>query len=368
MENQELNPTPDSTEQAPMDGLFDELRNALSGLGQSTVTSPTPPEQSVILPAPEEPSNPITFQPSSEVSNGASTDSDFWSGNVLGWPTTSPAEEPISYEKPALEGEAFSLDTPFLKQDPLVDQPLLQEPLTPEPGFLEDPFAPITGFPQAPLAPEPIQIASPEAPVEVPSETFPETASDQIFSTPETAQDLSVGDLSVVDPSAGGSSVEEQPVESPIPIPTTLSIDTPPAGPPPPSEDPLNLEDTRLKPAGLVQLACFFPEGRERQARQFTEKLKDLGGKLKSPIKLEEVFVSAWSEGKPDVAGWKKSSSLSGADVMFILIPKKDLDIFKKLVAESEKGGVRIRLVSLEHLMLRTLYPDIMMELERGRP
>src|SRR5207302_2003797 len=92
------------------------------------------------------------------------------------------------------------------------------------------------------------------------------------------------------------------------------------------ADDSLNLNETELKPKGLIQIACLYPEGEEGQAQQFVGKLRDVAEKSKGRLKIEPVFLSGWTEGKVDLPAWIKSATLSGADIMFILSFKKDFE------------------------------------------
>jgi hypothetical protein len=56
---------------------------------------------------------------------------------------------------------------------------------------------------------------------------------------------------------------------------------------------------------------------------------------------------------------------LAGADAMFVLAPKKDQDNFKNIIRDAAAAGVSGRLVLLEHVGLRTLYADILVQLRR---
>ncbi len=159
----------------------------------------------------------------------------------------------------------------------------------------------------------------------------------------------------------------EKPREPEFPIPGTLTSPVQSTPPKDNTDDPLNLKGTELKPQGLVQIACLIPEGQERQGQQFVSKLKELGEKSKARLKIEPVFVSSWSEGQVDMTAWGKSATLSGADIMFILSFKKDIGQFKAQPPVAMGKNVKTRVVAVEQLGLRTLYADIMIELERGK-
>ncbi|MCG3204527.1 MAG: hypothetical protein KCHDKBKB_01242 [Elusimicrobia bacterium] len=405
MENQEQDQQPNPSKKAGVDGMIEELRSVLEGLGRAT---PPPSPQNPSVPSsavPEGQSNPSVSN--SPPSNGSPSDADFWKGNVLGWPSAPPSPPTSKYEKPALEGEPFSLDTPFLSnraafpnspsspspvppppkppvtsippQLPVADTPPISNapahPLSPEPPPRDlDPFM----IPDIPLSPPPsprsVSAALPATPAPVEDwPTPPEPPATQmppiLFKEPEPADPFSANNNSPQSLEVSPNSVPaEESAESPIPIPQTLTIKPVPAieseNKP---EDPLNLNQAELKPTGLIQIACFFPEGQERQAKQFSDKLSEMGKKSKSNMMFEFVFISAWDLKSLDLNAWKKSATLSGADILFVLSFKKDLNLFRGLTLETAPGNLKSRLVTMEQLSMRALYMDILIELERGR-
>ena len=129
----------------------------------------------------------------------------------------------------------------------------------------------------------------------------------------------------------------------------------------------LDLESVEKKPAGLVQIACIYPEGQETAGQQFVNKLRDLTEKAKTQLNIQMVFVNGWTPQNVDLKAWIKSAALSGADVMFVLTLKKDMELFKGFPLDPIRDGIKTRFVMMEHLGLRTLYPDILIELQRGR-
>ena len=324
MENHDQKPIPDPLKNVSMDGMLNELRNVLAGLGQSEPMPPPPQDETPLAPPPVMTPPPASAPDPKEPPPGEmASDADFWRGNVLGWPTgpemqapppspppppveMPPIQEPapISYEKPALEGRPFSLDTPFINPGPLPEE-LGQEP--------------------------------PPMEIERSGRDVPEPAE------------------------------EPDPEPFAIPIPGTLSQEIRLKVPSQKADDPLNLEKAELKPPGLVQIACLFPEGQDRQGQQFVAKLRELGEKSKFHLKIDPVFVSGWAEGKVDLVAWTKSATLSGADIMFILAFKKDFDQFRGAMTTALQGAVKTRIIAVEQLALRTLYADILIEFERGR-
>ncbi len=367
-----------------MDGLLDELRNVLSGLSGAEAAPPSPSIEPDRIAPPEPiqraPSAPPAFIGNAEptAAPATSSDADFWKGNVLGWPASgAEAEQPatafsetapfssmgapeipekpappaptesersannpfVAYgdqkfllgddapklEKPALEGKPFSLDTPFLSDDSFTSEPAIDK--TEQPIFEPPPRPPmdpsLVGT-QESWKPEELIPAPPLPPVSAP-----------------TAQSV-------------------------IPIPGTLTNEAePPAKKM--SDAGLELDKAEVKPSGFVQIACFFREGHERAAQQFVGKLKELADKSKAHLKIEPVFLNAWSPSAADSSAWIQSAKLSGADLMFVLAPKVELDAFRSLTINPIQTGIRVRLIAVEQIALRTLYMDILIELERGR-
>lgn len=386
-----------------MDGLLDELKNVLSGLGQSSspppAPLPAPPPVEKPIEHPRVPPPPAPQLNDQSASNGAASDADFWKGNVLGWesppepptpfPTAqtpppppppspppspsapqafpapsladqhffvgpieesapTPAPAPPAYEKPSLEGSSFSLDTPFLENfssppNSIDDSPMSLE-MPPAPAKAPPPPSPAS-MPPIILPPWTTEALIPEAPVAPgSSKRIP----------PKEKEPL----LEKVAPQK-----EEANEESIVSLPGTVTSETKPR----PSKDPLNVEGSESKPSGHIQIACLFPEGQERAGQQFVSRLRELGSKSRLSLLIEPVFVNAYAVSNPDPSAWIKSAKLSGAELMFIIGPKKDLTQFKPMTMESIHNGIKARTISLEQLGLRSLYTDILIELERGR-
>jgi len=122
--------------------------------------------------------------------------------------------------------------------------------------------------------------------------------------------------------------------------------------------------DVAVKPRNLIQLACFFPEGQDKLGQQFSKQLRELGSSSIPALTIEPVLVSSWSSSTVDIGGWTKSAELSGADVMFILSSRQDAELFQS-TSTGFQSTISTRVVALEHVLLRTLYNDILIELKR---
>jgi hypothetical protein len=302
-------------------GISGDLKNVLSNLNRAPASNAVPeemPEDAIPAPpkAPEISDSPLLHvempvqnePPVSEAPPAPSAvDNDFWSGNVLGWPSGMEIKNaPEFHEPPPLSDS----DRAFLNQDlPAID-----------------PNPPVTNFFSDEPAAPPAEPAAPPA--------------------PETA------------------AIPPMP-EPPIPIPGNLEIRPDPALVEEKKE--LELERNEIKPLGVFQVACIFPEGEEKQEELFISHLKEAGQKARPALTIESVFVTAWVPGVLDFEAWTKSAVLSGADVMIILSRKKDFDMFKSITPDTTRDGVKTRFAALEYVPLRTLYADIVVELQRGR-
>lgn len=291
------------------EGVINELRNVISNLHLAPISQETPPE-----PMAEPDLPPVRNQPSPAVVNPVEpvvppndelpandlppSDTDFWKGNVLGWPAG--GESKPEFQEPPPPSLS---DRNFLMDD------LPESPTKPAPVFEKLPVEPD----------EPVQ------PVE--------------------------------------SVLLDIPEPPPIPIPGTWTGEEKPSAPEAPQ---LDLDVIDKKPQGLVQIACVYPEGEEKLGQQFVNKLRELAEKAKGRLNIQMVFVSGWNIQNVDLSAWIKSATLSGADVMFVLSAKKDLELFKGFKLDPLNDGIKTRFVMLEHLGLRTLYPDILIELQRG--
>ncbi len=119
------------------------------------------------------------------------------------------------------------------------------------------------------------------------------------------------------------------------------------------------------KPKDLVQLACFFPEGNDKVGQHFAKQLRDAGAHHVPSLVIEPVLISSWSSSNVDMNAWVKSAQLSGADIMFILTPRQEMKNFQSNHVGGFQSQVSTRVVATEHVTLRTLYADIMIELKR---
>jgi hypothetical protein len=167
--------------------------------------------------------------------------------------------------------------------------------------------------------------------------------------------------------SAPAAAFESQPSkmsEFQVPIPETL--DRRPSRQETIEPDELGLEQENIKPKDVIQIACIFPEGQEKQGQTFVSKLKEVGEKAKIPLTIQAVFVHPWSANAVDIVAWKKSAILSGSDIMFVISTKAAMEPFR---GAGLQAGDRLhsRLVLVEHISMPTLYADILVELQRGR-
>ncbi len=127
--------------------VLDELKSVLSNLGQRT--EPAPSDEPVIETKPMPPSS-----SSSAPASSPASDADFWSGNVLGWPSGAdaakkePAPEPIQVAPPA--------PSPSLPPQPPPQQPSVIAIPKDRPPWPVDEILPEP--PTAPSSPEKLNI------------------------------------------------------------------------------------------------------------------------------------------------------------------------------------------------------------------
>ena len=133
----------------------------------------------------------------------------------------------------------------------------------------------------------------------------------------------------------------------------------------PPAEDPGFDLETETRPEGLVQIACLFPEGEEKKAQMFVNKLKEAAARLKKTVTVQPVFLHTWSASSVDLVAISRSASLSGADFIYVLAPRASAAMFASLSSEAAKAGTSGRMVALELLPSPSLYADVLVDLSR---
>jgi hypothetical protein len=158
-----------------------------------------------------------------------------------------------------------------------------------------------------------------------------------------------------------------EPVEEPVvqpPIPETVETIAPPP-PPVREEEPAVVEIAMEKPEGLVQIACVYPKGFEKQGQNFVTTLRAACAAAKLQIVIQPVFIQPWAPDRIDIPSWTKAAYQAGADRFFVIAAKKDQALFKGVHGEAAKAGMASRIIMIEHVGLRTLYADILVELRR---
>jgi hypothetical protein len=243
---------------------------------------------------------------------------------------------------------------PFMSE-PFIDAPPVPEPIplpsvnNEPPSFADSMFLQEPAPPAAPPAPSPLSI-TPEPP-EIFSAPDPSTVAPNPFTPPMSSPSPTVDEFQVPIP---GTLNNEAPTESPIFATEPVIADDMGAG------------DVSLKPEGVVQIACIYPEGKEKQSQQFVAKLKEFATKSKKTTTIHPVFIQAWNRDTINMTAWGKSAHLSGADLIFILSPKNDAALFDEALRNSRVEGVPVRLLYLENVALRTLYADVLVDCQRS--
>lgn len=347
-------PSPeDNSNHRHLERVVDELRMVLSDLGRP-IKNPEPP-------APVAPPEPAPLSTAFEAikpevptpaPEPVSSDADFWSGNVLGWSEKSelgaPEPEP---EDPLSDLNLSDMGGPLptAKANLVLGEMESSEPENPNMWGMEEP---LVGTPELPKAPE-----SPLEKLTAREESnIPEPMRENPFSP--TFADFTE-EQPILPP-------QEQAAPKPFPVPIPQTLDRKPEPVKPPADPNLNLEAPDMKPKGIVQIACIFPEGQEKVGQAFVSKLRDVGEKAKKTVNIQAVFVHPWAASKVDVAAWKKSAVLSGADIMFVLVSKTEAASLKLLSADLT-SDIKCRIVYLEHIPMRTLYADILVDFQRGK-
>lgn len=332
------NPSPDDQfhqggaerSDAGLEGVVEELKNVLAGLteeqevkrpAEPSRQAPPPVEVPFSFDEPAQPAEP----PLQDVATRAEergplqeepppSDAEFWNGNVLGWSDKEPPPPPPA----AIEEEVIIQEPQQIFEEPPPAKPApsleaLLPPLPPSP-FDVDAQAAASGAAAVPV--EPIPSASPVPPPAIP----------------------------------------ERPAMETVHMPPTIS---------PFNDDPVDNELVDEKTDGVIQVACFYPKGLEKQGQHFVSSLRGACEKARLPISVQAVYIQPWSAGLVDLPTWAKTARKAGAERMYVLTGKQDQAPFKNLPAAANAMGLKSRLILLEHVGLRTLYADILVELRR---
>ncbi len=333
---------PDDAQPRSPHHVLDELKSVLSNLGQhSEVISPTvetPP------PAPAQetsepifssstpvapPVDPTPPPPPPAVNSAPASDADFWSGNVLGWPEAAP-----------LQAETTPMQAPPLSSQPPVASPVPPSMRPPPPMPAAPPPTVPTMMDRPPWPMDEVLPEPPPAPLSPPTLEVP--------SRPVSLESNALPAMNTTDPFPIPRSVDD---------PQTFGTERP--------DNPLT--SAEAKPQNLIQLACMFPEGQDKIGQHFAKQLKELAAQSVPAFTVEPVLVSSWSSQSVDMNAWTKSARLSGADIMFVLTPRQDMALFQSAPAMGIQPEIATRIVAMEHVSLRTLYTDILIELKRKR-
>jgi hypothetical protein len=402
-------------EQAKFDGVVDELRNVISGLGNTLpVTGPAPASAPLEDPFSEQDHRAPRVEKTIPKPNGngrgaTASDADFWNGNVLGWPSNSDADLPEVpvIAKPSTEpvpgdGGFFREDSPDTSFDSMpapvesdfdrlsgANEPTAFTPPVPEPIENTPEAWPLLKdaedvIPAPPLAPSSTPVAPSQAvrtpapsadpwmqsgsgldvpPPEPVASTPPPVRAPEFVIEPHETKQMDPIEVAPT-PAAAPDMRPAADFEFELPIPGTKEKKEAPVVE---SGGHLDLAGTELKPRDLIQVACIYPEGQEKAGQAFVTKLREAAEKLRAPMTIQAVFVSSWSPDKLEPQAWAKSASLSGADAMFVLSFRASGKLFSNLGETTAKCGTKARLVLLEQTAFPTLYADILVELRRTR-
>src|SRR5262249_5379751 len=126
------------------------------------------------------------------------------------------------------------------------------------------------------------------------------------------------------------------------------------------------LSEMDLHQTPVLGVACLFPEGHGAEADDFINRLKGALATSAQGGRLDAGLMNPWAPGQINPNAWKKAASLSGANFLFVLAPKKDKDLFKEVARVVHKDEVRARVVFLEQVPLRALYADLLADVLRS--
>lgn len=319
-------------------------------------------------------------------------DKEFWDGNVLGWP--SEAEKPVTpLSSPPLAANPLMDKKPFI--DPVANTPALSDipdfsefetPVNmssePEPKSTFDLSDVPPGIreiielspPPPPSVDSLVELNTPPAPIVKEngngSATFIAASDPDMPDFPMSPISDETHDVAPLKnyPPVDALNVEVAAMpalesNSEFPIPGTLFEK--------PKKEESFFEDEpeysaqSLKPENLIQVACVYPEGQEKNGQSFISRLREAAEKLSKEV--QPVFIEPWSAGSLDPMVWAKSAEVSGADFMFVLCSKSEQETMKSLMRKIPANGIGSRLVLIEQIPLKTLYADILIKLNRGQ-
>lgn len=359
----------------------------------------TPPSPPVSESAPEPFGEPVE-EPSEEQphTNALEGDKDFWSGNVLGWPTEKPAVEPVkpldepheptpedwlkSQSKETAEKISRHIIDPQKKKKPDPEpapEPITEPPIEPDPEEMpipkqedvpdpapKEPFISpfVTSSNEDPLLQPDFNPEVPEGTEAVdPEQTVILPATPVAPKSDLTAEIPAISEIDALPPDGPTSESEIPPFPAaPVPIPGTIEKETKPAKA---EEIEFDGEDILPKPSGLVQIAVFYPEGQEKAGQHFVSNLKRACGMSTHEINVQAVLIQGWVEGQIDLKAWAQAAQLSGADMVYAMGLKKDRDQLQMMPRVAEDQNLKGRLIVIEQVGLRALYADVLTELRR---
>lgn len=395
--NSAASPNPDENSgHRHLERVVDELRTVLSDLGRSPKRTdkaeenfvekkeaPRAPAERVFSEPPPNPFQATSSHPAP--SEPVSSDADFWNGNVLGWPNGE-AENGNGHSNGKRDDEPIN----GVPEEPTEEEMIRSLGIKSEALIMRDPVDAINMEESDPTLSDARMDLGPSpfgpAPAELSNEW---TAEEPVFSEAELP-DAPKSPLEIFPP-IGAPTNEPEPISSNPFAPTFSAFheEKPSAPPPQPAIEPsavpipqtihkkpeipktnvpnLNLDEPEARPQGHVQIACIYPEGQEKMGQAFVNKLREVGEKSKKGLNIQAVFVHPWTSDKVDIAAWKKSAVLSGADLMFVLVTKANAASLKNLSGNDPLNPIKSRIVYLEQIPLRTLYADIVVELQRGK-
>lgn len=406
--NDPFRPRPAKKNSDNLDGVIDELRQVLAGMtnktdngenGAAAQSQPSeePPVEESSETADAEASLTEEFfrtSPAPEpVAEPGAPGADFWSGNVLGWPSEPPPVE-TKNNGPAEPFRLPAEDLPMSGSDasapPVPPVPVEPSPedwmkfqskesaetiskLRPDGVAPAEPSTatpPVTNLPPEPPPMEiPVEPPPPPPPTRRLIDTDVHELRDQFPVPPaknpmkeDAMKELFLSPLEEELPPAAPptSSPDKTPATDDLPlsapVPKNFEATDNPA---------LHLDSTNVKPDHIYHVACVFPEGEEKRGQLFIANLKTAAKNGPEPINVQAVFIHPWGVGSVDLAAMAKSAMLAGAEMMYILSPLRDKERFKRHAEETLSSGVRSRMILIERVPLRALYADVILDLRR---
>jgi|GEM_PF-5019979 len=386
----------DKRDKMNMDGVVDELKKLLTGLDnlkkEKEPTLPPlieqTPKEAKSLPTPfidPKDTRDVPLKTPQDDLLEEDPDSDFWKGNVLGWPElteTETDESESSFLNPPVSPKS-QMEEPRPPVHP--GSPNKKEIPPPSPSQeselrsdLPDVDALGSLFPQGPAAaPESEKTSSSK-----PSQTSKDTERQGISplydffeaDTPEeiaeTSREKEKEEGSLLEGRKFSNEISLEKLEPPSEPETVESVMKDMAArlkqETPDMAVPRRDKEKPTAKLAVICVGCLFPDGQENKSQQFVSNLKRLGKQKKQArVDIQVVYLQPCQASGVDITELELEAIQAGSEFLFILSSRENRKFFEKKLTEEKKGLWKGRIVLLEQIELGTLYADILTDLER---